>query len=115
MARRLTEIVRGILAEAPQPQSDGWLLDRYVHEADSASFTALVQRHGPLVLHLCRRFLAQFHVVRRRILVWRRRNPRLRGRGAQRDGKHQDWNDAIGGHSGSHTGTLCNGIAGFTN
>jgi RNA polymerase sigma factor (sigma-70 family) len=40
-------------------QSDGRLLERFQRERDEAAFTALVQRHGPLVLGVCRRVLRQ--------------------------------------------------------
>src|SRR5262245_60546991 len=37
--------------------SDGELLRRFVSRGDQAAFTALVKRHGPMVLHVCRRLL----------------------------------------------------------
>jgi RNA polymerase sigma factor (sigma-70 family) len=37
--------------------SDGRLLERFRQQRDEAAFTALVQRHGPLVLGVCRRVL----------------------------------------------------------
>jgi RNA polymerase sigma factor (sigma-70 family) len=39
------------------------LLDRFVRCRDEAAFTALVSRHGPLVLRLCRRLLQREHDV----------------------------------------------------
>jgi RNA polymerase sigma factor (sigma-70 family) len=39
------------------PCGDRALLDRFLHCRDEAAFAALVSRHGPLVLRLCRRML----------------------------------------------------------
>jgi RNA polymerase sigma factor (sigma-70 family) len=38
-------------------QADGYLLDRFVTERDKAAFEILVERHGPLVLGVCRHLL----------------------------------------------------------
>ena len=38
--------------------SDGGLLVRFVAQRDENAFSALVHRHGPLVLGVCRRLLA---------------------------------------------------------
>src|SRR5947209_2032154 len=51
MLRRL----RGLVA--PEGGSDAALLARFVQERDESAFAALVQRHGPVVLGLCRRWL----------------------------------------------------------
>jgi DNA-directed RNA polymerase specialized sigma24 family protein len=47
----------GTLGGLPDPQ----LVQRYVADRDEAAFTALVQRHGPMVLAVCRGVLADPH------------------------------------------------------
>jgi len=39
--------------------SDRDLLERFANCREEAAFAALVRRHGPLVLHVCRRLLRQ--------------------------------------------------------
>src|SRR5205085_2834204 len=41
--------------------TDGELLERFAVRQDEAAFTALLQRHGPLVLGVCRRVLRNAH------------------------------------------------------
>lgn len=41
--------------------SDGQLLDCFVHRHEEAAFAALVRRHGPMVLSVCRRLLRHHH------------------------------------------------------
>ena len=48
-------------ARAVSALSDVALLDRFVANADQAAFTALVDRHGPMVLSVCRRVLRRAH------------------------------------------------------
>src|SRR6266536_5516792 len=49
------------LGQRPGPaaanQTDRELVDRFLRQQDEAAFAALVQRHGPMVLALCRRIL----------------------------------------------------------
>ncbi len=51
-------------AGAPRPGdalSDGQLLDGFVRQRDETAFAALLSRHGPMVLGVCRRVLRQPH------------------------------------------------------
>jgi RNA polymerase sigma factor (sigma-70 family) len=41
--------------------SDGDLLRRFVREGDQSAFTAVVRRHGLMVLHVCQRALRNWH------------------------------------------------------
>ncbi|QDV38286.1 RNA polymerase sigma factor [Tautonia plasticadhaerens] len=41
--------------------SDGALLERFVDRGDESAFEALVQRHGPMVLRVCRSVLGDEH------------------------------------------------------
>src|SRR5262245_29603357 len=47
--------------EAVKHQSDRELLERFAAGREQAAFTALVQRHGPLVWSVCRRVLGNVH------------------------------------------------------
>jgi RNA polymerase sigma factor (sigma-70 family) len=57
------------LSGPPGPSSDGehepdaLLLDRFVRQWDQAAFRDLVQRHGPMVLGVCRRILRDAHAA----------------------------------------------------
>lgn len=50
----------GVRAEAEQ-QTDLQLLDRYRKDHDQRAFDAILRRHGPLVLGVCRRVLRNSH------------------------------------------------------
>jgi RNA polymerase sigma factor (sigma-70 family) len=50
-------------ATEPGQASDAQLLDRFAREGDGDAFAALVQRHGPMVLRVCRRLLRDHHAA----------------------------------------------------
>jgi DNA-directed RNA polymerase specialized sigma24 family protein len=56
------EHVRSILAKHDVAgMTDGDLFDRYLHGRDETAFEALMQRHGPMVMGVCRRVLGNSH------------------------------------------------------
>jgi RNA polymerase sigma factor (sigma-70 family) len=48
-------------AEAARDLADGELLERFLARREEVAFAVLVQRHGPMVLGVCRRLLADSH------------------------------------------------------
>jgi RNA polymerase sigma factor (sigma-70 family) len=65
MAGRPEQLLRHIHRFVPRPESgpdsDASLLDRFVRCQDEDAFAALVARHGPMVLGVCRSVLANAH------------------------------------------------------
>ncbi len=65
-------------------QSDSELLDRFVQRRDEAAFAALVERHGAMVLRVCRQVLADEHdaqdASQATLLVLARRADAIHGR-----------------------------------
>jgi hypothetical protein len=53
----LKQIRKLVAAENSGQLSDRQLLERYVQDRDEAAFTALVNRHGAMVLNVCQRVL----------------------------------------------------------
>src|SRR6266849_6832167 len=58
VVRYLRKVSAGQLASSC---TDAALLERFVTQRDEAAFEALVHRHGPMVLGLCRRVLRNSH------------------------------------------------------
>src|SRR5262249_51860131 len=57
-ANRILSHVRKLMASrAPDQSADAELLERFAGRHDEAAFAALVTRHGPMVLRVCRRVL----------------------------------------------------------
>src|SRR5262249_3132527 len=56
-ANLLIQHIRKLVEPGTEKFSDGALLARFVAKRDEAAFTALVQRHGPMVWRVCRRVL----------------------------------------------------------
>src|SRR5262249_47993005 len=52
---------RAALLGAGPEVSDGQLLEQFISRRDEAAFAALVRRHGPLVLGVCRRMIGNIH------------------------------------------------------
>src|SRR4051794_6798780 len=53
--------VRSLALKNAVGTSDGALLDAFLVNRDEAAFEALVRRHGPMVLAVCRRALKNHH------------------------------------------------------
>jgi RNA polymerase sigma factor (sigma-70 family) len=56
-ASPIHRFLRSLRAVAARDVADGELLARFVADRDEAAFAALVHRHGPMVLGVCRRVL----------------------------------------------------------
>src|SRR3954469_21274287 len=54
--------VRGV-GTPPPDEPDAALLAQFARTGDEAAFAGLVRRHGPMVLGLCRRLLADTHAA----------------------------------------------------
>jgi len=59
-ATSLHAVLRGLRA-AFYDEADSCLVQRFVADRDEHAFAALVRRHGPMVLSVCRRVLGGWH------------------------------------------------------
>jgi RNA polymerase sigma factor (sigma-70 family) len=55
------QLRRALLRRDGGGLSDAQLLDCFLQQQDAAAFEALVRRHGPMVLGVCRRVLCHYH------------------------------------------------------
>ena len=53
----IAQFVRALRTQDCADQTDGQLLSQFLSRRDEAAFVALVRRHGPMVLGVCRRVL----------------------------------------------------------
>src|ERR1051326_9258286 len=61
LATALTRLCTEAASRKAEERSDCQLLEAYAAANDQAAFTALVRRHGPMVLGVCRRVLQDVH------------------------------------------------------
>lgn len=54
---KLIGSIRTMSAALEIPEPDAALVERFARQRDEAAFQALIERHGPMVLRLCRRLL----------------------------------------------------------
>ncbi len=62
-AQRLLPHLRRIARAREAESTDGQLLGAFVAERDGDAFAALVRRHGPMVLGVCRRVIGDVHLA----------------------------------------------------
>jgi RNA polymerase sigma factor (sigma-70 family) len=59
----LPGLLKSVLSASLSRHSDRQLLERFVRSGDEAAFAAILDRHGPMVLGLCRRLLSDVHLA----------------------------------------------------
>jgi DNA-directed RNA polymerase specialized sigma24 family protein len=57
------QIRAAVTAHLLSSQSDRWLLEQFIDRRDESAFAALLERHAPMVLCVCRRALADRHLA----------------------------------------------------
>src|SRR6516165_6023914 len=84
-AKRNSSVIRDLdrlFRRGVAPSADGALLEQFLAEGDESAFEALVVRHGPMVLGVCRRMLVSPHdaddAFQATFLVLARKAARLR-------------------------------------
>src|SRR5438309_1991845 len=60
-ANRVIEQLRAVILQSTADLTDAQLLDCFIARQENAAFEALVRRHGPMVLGVCRRLLRNHH------------------------------------------------------
>src|SRR5262245_30680354 len=82
----LAHLKHAMGAETLGQRTDGALVDRFLRTRDDAAFTAMLRRHGPMVLRVCRRVLPRQDdaedAFQATFLVLARRAGTLRKRGS---------------------------------
>src|ERR1700687_5284829 len=59
----LPTLLKQVLSQSLSQYSDRQLLERFVQSGDQAAFAAILDRHGPMLLGLCRRLLSDAHLA----------------------------------------------------
>src|ERR1700730_19043498 len=62
-SRALPGLLKRVLSASLARYSDRQLLERFVESQEEAAFAAILDRHGPMLLGLCRRLLSDVHLA----------------------------------------------------
>ncbi|HEV3436356.1 MAG TPA: sigma-70 family RNA polymerase sigma factor [Gemmata sp.] len=57
----MRDLRRVVLLQGGAGRTDGQLLESFINQKDEVAFEALIHRHGPMVLGVCRRILRNHH------------------------------------------------------